>query len=157
MLPAMVEAVVDVMGEAYPELKAARADIAGVIGREEERFHRTLRSGSAILDEELSKAAGGVLPGDVAFRLHDTYGFPLELTLEVAEERGMTVDRAGFDAAMENQRRLGQQAATLGAVNPADADAPPRRLQGPAGGRRRRAVPRLRAGGGHGHGAGRHR
>jgi alanyl-tRNA synthetase len=124
VLATMVEAVVDVMGDAYPELRAAKADIAGVIGREEERFHRTLRSGSAILDDELSKtaAAGGILPGAVAFRLHDTYGFPLELTLEVAEERGVSVDRAGFDAAMENQRRLGQQAATLGAVNPADAE-----------------------------------
>ena len=122
VLPAMVEAVVDVMGDAYPELRGAKADIAGVIGREEERFHRTLRSGSAILDEELGKAAadGGILPGAVAFRLHDTYGFPLELTLEVAEERGMSVDRAGFEAAMENQRRLGQQAAKTGV--PTDAE-----------------------------------
>jgi alanyl-tRNA synthetase len=124
VLAAMVEAVVDVMGDAYPELRASKDDIAGVIGREEERFHRTLRSGSAILDEELAKAAaaGGTLAGAVAFRLHDTYGFPLELTLEVAEERGVTVDRTGFEAAMENQRRLGQQAATVNAVNPADAE-----------------------------------
>ncbi|MDP1807261.1 MAG: alanine--tRNA ligase-related protein, partial [Acidimicrobiales bacterium] len=125
VLAAMVGAVVDVMGEAYPELRPAGADIAGVIGREEERFHRTLRSGSAILDEELAKAeaAGGILPGAVAFRLHDTYGFPLELTLEVAEERGVTVDRAGFEAAMENQRRLGQQAADSGKAGaPADAE-----------------------------------
>jgi alanyl-tRNA synthetase len=105
VLPAMVEAVVDVMGDAYPELRAGKDDIAGVIGREEERFHRTLRSGSAILEEELAKAgAGGTLAGAVAFRLHDTYGFPLELTLEVADEQGVTVDRAGFEAAMENQR-----------------------------------------------------
>ena len=125
VLAAMVGAVVDVMGEAYPELRAAKDDIAGVIGREEERFHRTLRSGSAILDDELAKAvaAGGILPGAVAFRLHDTYGFPLELTLEVAGERGVTVDRAGFEAAMENQRRLGQQAADSGKAGvPADAE-----------------------------------
>jgi alanyl-tRNA synthetase len=124
VLPAMVEAVVDVMGPAYPELVAARADLVAVIGREEERFHRTLRSGSAILDEELGKAgAGGTLAGAVAFRLHDTYGFPLELTLEVAEERGVGVDRAGFEAAMETQRRLGQQAADSGkAGTPADAE-----------------------------------
>ena len=125
VLPTMVEAVVDVMGPAYPELVAARADLVAIIGREEERFHRTLRSGSAILDEELSKAAAGdgVLAGSVAFRLHDTYGFPLELTLEMAEERGVTVDRAGFDAAMETQRRLGQQAADTGKAGaPADAE-----------------------------------
>ena len=125
VLAAMVEAVVDVMGDAYPELRAAMADIAGVIRREEERFHRTLRSGSAILDEELAKAAadGGILAGAVAFRLHDTYGFPLELTLEVAEERGVTVDLAGFEAAMENQRRLGQKAADSGKAGvPADAE-----------------------------------
>ena len=124
VLPAMVEAVVEVMGAAYPELRTAKDDIAGVIGREEERFHRTLRSGSAILDEELAGAiaAGGTLPGTVAFRLHDTYGFPLELTLEIAQERGVVVDRAGFEAAMENQRRLGQQAAKLSSVDPADAE-----------------------------------
>jgi alanyl-tRNA synthetase len=125
VLPAMVEAVVEVMGPAYPELVAAKADIAGVVGREEERFHRTLRSGSAILDEELGRAAdeGGVLAGTVAFRLHDTYGFPLELTLEMAAERGVTVDRAGFEEAMETQRRMGQQAAATGTAGvPADAE-----------------------------------
>ena len=125
VLPAMVEAVVDVMGPAYPELVAARADIVGVIAREEERFHRTLRSGSAILDDELTKAAadGGTLDGGVAFRLHDTYGFPLELTLEVAAERGVAVDRAGFEQAMGVQRRLGQQAAATGSAGaPADAE-----------------------------------
>ncbi|MDQ4069423.1 MAG: alanine--tRNA ligase, partial [Actinomycetota bacterium] len=124
VLPAMVEAVVEVMGPAYPELVAARADIATIVGREEERFHRTLRSGSAILDEELDKAGrdGGVLDGEVAFRLHDTYGFPLELTLEMAAERGIGVDRAGFERAMEVQRRLGQQAASTSAAAPADAE-----------------------------------
>jgi alanyl-tRNA synthetase len=128
VLPAMVEAVVEVMGPAYPELVAAKADIAGVVGREEERFHRTLRSGSAILDEELGRAAdeGGVLAGTVAFRLHDTYGFPLELTLEMAAERGVTVDRAGFEEAMETQRRMGQQAAATGTAG-VSADAEERR------------------------------
>ena len=118
VLPTMVEAVVDVMGPAYPELVDARDDIVAVVRREEERFHRTLRSGSAILDEELARAGsdGGVLPGAVAFRLHDTYGFPLELTLEMAAERGVTVDRPGFEQAMEAQRRLGQQAAASGAA-----------------------------------------
>ncbi|HEX2119940.1 MAG TPA: alanine--tRNA ligase [Acidimicrobiales bacterium] len=125
VLPKMVEAVVDVMAPAYPELVTARDDIVGVVRREEERFHRTLRSGSAILDEELTKAQeqGGVLDGDIAFRLHDTYGFPLELTLEMAAERGVPVARGGFEAAMENQRRLGQQAAASGATAaPADVE-----------------------------------
>ncbi len=127
VLPAMVEVVVDVMGPAYPELVASRRDLVAVIGREEERFHRTLRSGSAILDDELDQAgAGGTLAGGVAFRLHDTYGFPLELTLEVAEERGVTVDRAGFEEAMQAQRRLGQQAAASGPAGVA-ADAEERR------------------------------
>ncbi|HEX3622046.1 MAG TPA: alanine--tRNA ligase [Acidimicrobiales bacterium] len=125
VLPKMVEAVVEVMGPTYPELRAAVGDIVGVVAREEERFHRTLRSGSAILDEELSRAAsaGGTLSGSVAFRLHDTYGFPLELTLEVAAERDVTVDREGFEAAMDAQRRLGQQAAASGGAGvPADAE-----------------------------------
>jgi alanyl-tRNA synthetase len=121
VLPTMVEAVVDVMGDAYPELVAAREDVVGVIAREEQRFHRTLKSGSAILDEELARATenGGVLAGEVAFRLHDTFGFPLELTLEVAEERGVTVDVEGFRTAMEGQRRLGQQAQQAAGPGPA--------------------------------------
>ncbi len=124
VLPPMVEAVVEVMGPTYPELVAGSAEIAGIVAREEERFHRTLRSGSAILDEELARAAeaGGTLAGVVAFRLHDTYGFPLELTLEVAEERGVAVDRAGFEEAMGAQRRLGRKAAASGAAPPADAE-----------------------------------
>jgi alanyl-tRNA synthetase len=123
VLPAMVEAVVDVMGPAYPELEAARADIVAVIAREEERFHRTLKSGSAILDEELAKAAaaGGTLAGAVAFRLHDTYGFPLELTLEEAEERGVAVDVAGFEAEMEAQQSRGRGSAR-GATRAGGAD-----------------------------------
>ena len=123
VLAAMVDAVVKVMGPTYPELVAARDDVVAVAAREEERFHRTLRSGSAILDEELARAGeGGTLGGGVVFRLHDTYGFPLELTLEVAAERGVDVDRAGFEAAMEAQRRLGQAAATgaAGAVRTDD-------------------------------------
>ncbi len=115
VLPQMVAAVVEVMGPAYPELTAAGQDIAGVVAREEQRFHRTLTAGSAILDEELDVAARTAAPlaGAVAFRLHDTFGFPLELTLEVAGERGIEVDEAGFRAAMENQRRMGHQAAGL--------------------------------------------
>jgi alanyl-tRNA synthetase len=110
--PSMVEATVDVMGGAYPELAANRDFILGVVTREEERFRQSLRSGSTILDEELRRAGpGGTLAGSTAFKLHDTYGFPLELTLELAAERGVEVDTAGFEAEMEDQRRRARQAA----------------------------------------------
>ena len=100
--PALVDATVDALGVAYPELVEKRDFIVGVVGREEETFRRTLRSGSTVLDErlaELEAAGEQVVPGSVAFQLHDTFGFPLELTLEIAGERGVEVDVAGFDAA----------------------------------------------------------
>ncbi|MBO0732541.1 MAG: alanine--tRNA ligase, partial [Acidimicrobiaceae bacterium] len=100
--PALVDAVVDVMGEAYPDLARRRAFVSEVVGREEERFRVTLRSGLAMLEDALE--AGGRLSGEVAFRLHDTHGFPVELTREIAAERGVEVDEAGFEAAMERQR-----------------------------------------------------
>src|SRR5439155_652138 len=77
--------------------------------REEERFRQTLKSGSNILDAELDKGAS-VVSGDVAFRLHDTFGFPIDLTREIAAERGIEVDLAGFEAAMAEQRRRGKEA-----------------------------------------------
>jgi len=121
--PAMVEATVEVMGGAYPELAGNRDFILGVVTREEERFRQSLRSGSAILDEELRRASpGGTLPGRTAFKLHDTYGFPLELTLEVAAERGVEVDTAGFEAEMEDQRRRAREAAHAGGATAAGAD-----------------------------------
>jgi alanyl-tRNA synthetase len=121
VLAAMVDAVVEVMGPTYPELVGARDHIVGVAAREEERFHRTLRAGMALLDEQLSRAEG-TLSGAVAFRLHDTYGFPLELTLEVAAERGVAVDIAGFDAEMEAQQRRGRVSArTAGPARATDA------------------------------------
>ncbi len=110
--PALVEATVEVSGTAYPELANGRDFVLDVVSREEERFRQTLRSGSSILDDELTKAAaaGGSLAGSVAFRLHDTFGFPLELTLELAGERGVGVDVAGFNEEMEEQRRRARQA-----------------------------------------------
>jgi alanyl-tRNA synthetase len=107
--PALVDATVEVMGEAYPDLVRNRDFVVGVVGKEEERFRQTLRSGSAILEEELAKGLE-VLPGDVVFKLHDTYGFPLELTREIAAERGIEVDVAGFETAMEEQRRRAREA-----------------------------------------------
>ncbi|HEX2038530.1 MAG TPA: alanine--tRNA ligase, partial [Acidimicrobiales bacterium] len=106
--PALVEATVDTMGEAYPELVRNADLVAGIVTREEERFRQTLKSGSAILEEQLS-AGVTVVPGDVAFKLHDTFGFPIELTEEIARERAVDVDRAGFAAAMEEQRRRGKE------------------------------------------------
>ena len=101
----LVERCVQVMGGAYPELVEQRDVIIETIGREEEGFRRTLARGSILLDGALDElAADGTLGGDVAFALHDTYGFPLEVTQEMAELRGVDVDVDGFQAAMGEQR-----------------------------------------------------
>jgi alanyl-tRNA synthetase len=99
----LVPDLVRLMGEAYPNMANQAASITAVLKTEEERFFETLQSGMQILDAAL---AGGVkeLPGEVAFKLHDTYGFPLDLSADVCRERGLTVDEAGFDAAMKKQK-----------------------------------------------------
>jgi alanyl-tRNA synthetase len=112
--PPLVEAVVATMGPAYPELVTGADMIATVVAAEEERFGRTLRAGQGLLADELTRAAGGRLAGPVAFRLHDTYGFPIELTAEIAAEAGVEVDRAGFDEAMADQRTRAREAAGRG-------------------------------------------
>ena len=94
--------VIDLMGDVYTHLRERRAEILDAIEAEEEKFARTLEAGSARLDELVG--AGGVIGGADAFRLHDTFGFPIDLTIEMAKERGVEVDRAGFDAAMAEQR-----------------------------------------------------
>jgi alanyl-tRNA synthetase len=101
VLPDLVAAVVAHMGDAYPEIRENADVITATIEREEGRFRQTLRAGSTLLSEVLET---GSVPGDVAFKLHDTYGFPIEITQEVADERGVPVDRAGFDVAMAEQR-----------------------------------------------------
>ena len=99
------------MGSDYPELVSTHELVRSVVEREEIQFRKTLATGSSILDQHLGDVAeGGQLPGSVAFLLHDTYGFPFEVTEEVVAERGFTVDRAGFDAAMEEQRTRAKQA-----------------------------------------------
>ncbi len=118
--PALVEATIEEMGGAYPKLADDADFVTGVVTREEERFRQTLRSGSAILEEELTGASGGRLSGATAFRLHDTFGFPLELTLEVATERGVEVDMAAFDAEMQAQRRRARDATHPGLGGAAD-------------------------------------
>lgn len=105
--PRLVDATVAVMGTAYPNLTTQHGFITDVVAREEEGFRRTLRTGLGILDGELdSLAEGAPLDGSVAFLLHDTHGFPLELTEEIAAERGHEVERAGFDAGMAHQQEL---------------------------------------------------
>ena len=94
--------VIELMGEAYPALVERREELLDAIAAEEEKFARTLEAGSARLDELV--AGGGTIGGADAFRLHDTFGFPIDLTVEMAAERGVSVDRAGFDAAMAEQR-----------------------------------------------------
>jgi alanyl-tRNA synthetase len=119
--PQLAETVAEVMGGSYPELPARLHLVQGVLDREESGFDRTLRTGMGLLTEALDAArtAGrGSLAGDVAFRLHDTHGFPIELTEELAAESGSSVDRTGFEAAMAEQRDRARSAAKA----PAAAD-----------------------------------
>ena len=109
VLPSMVDTAIEVMGDAYPGVRANRDMVVDIITREEEQFRRTLRNGLAILDDELADGTT-VLPGSVAFKLHDTYGFPLEVTQEIAEERGVGVDLDGFTAEMDVQRKRAKDA-----------------------------------------------
>ncbi len=112
----LVPDLVRLMGEAYPNLSSQEKRITDVLKAEEERFFETLEMGMEILDAALGKegATGGaglkVLPGDVAFKLHDTYGFPLDLSADVCRERGLSVDEAGFHAAMDAQKAKGRAA-----------------------------------------------
>ncbi|MDM0045908.1 alanine--tRNA ligase [Variovorax dokdonensis] len=105
----LVKDLVALMGDAYPKLVADQQRITDVLKAEEERFFETLANGMEILDTTLAGDAK-TLPGDVAFKLHDTYGFPLDLTQDVCRERGLQVDVAGFDAAMERQKAAGRAA-----------------------------------------------
>ena len=99
----LVPALVKEMGDAYPELRAAQDKVAEVLKQEEERFFQTIANGMEILDSALAGGAK-VVDGDTAFRLHDTFGFPLDLTADVCRERGVTVDAQGFEVAMQKQR-----------------------------------------------------
>ena len=111
--PPLVQATVDVMGDAYPELGRNRDFITGVVAREEERFRRTLASGLGMLEAELD-AGAGTIGGDLAFKLHDTFGFPIDLTREIAAERAVEVDLQGFEAAMAAQRERAREARPSG-------------------------------------------
>ena len=113
--PGLIEVVSDVMGGAYPKLRRDRDLIQRIALHEEEAFLRTLRAGTTLLEEELARGQSNV-GGAVAFRLHDTFGFPIDLTEEIARERGIPVDRAGFDEAMDEQRRRAREAGRAGAL-----------------------------------------
>ena len=105
VVPRLVDATVDVMADAYPELAGRRDFIADMAEREEHLFRRTLASGSQLLDQALEDLSPGEsLPGPTAFKLHDTYGFPIDVTAEILEERGIELDRVGFDEEMAAQR-----------------------------------------------------
>lgn len=110
----LVPTLVEQMGAAYPELPAAVDTVTRALQAEEERFAETLDAGMKIFEDVAAKAGNGVIPGVDAFRLYDTYGFPLDLTQDIARERELTVDIAGFDAAMEQQRETARAAGKFG-------------------------------------------
>ena len=116
VMPSLVETAIDVMGNAYPEVIKNRDFLVGVMTREEERFRHTLKTGLAILEDELV-AHPAQLPGSTAFMLHDTYGFPLELTEEIAGERNIGVDGEGFHTEMQAQRHRAKAARKGAAVD----------------------------------------
>ena len=107
----LVPDLVAEMGAAYPELARSETRVAETLKQEEERFFATIEHGMAILESELAAMGGqGVLDGETAFKLHDTFGFPLDLTADICRERGMTVDAAGFEAAMNRQKEQARAA-----------------------------------------------
>ncbi len=112
----LVQPLAAEMGEAYPELVRRQAHVEKVLKREEERFAETLEQGMTILEESIAALSGGVIPGDVVFKLYDTYGFPVDLTADIARERGLTIDQAGFEAAMQAQRERARAASKFGAA-----------------------------------------
>ncbi|MHA7881050.1 MAG: alanine--tRNA ligase [Saccharospirillum sp.] len=106
----LVAALVDEMGEAYPDLAKMQSHIEKVIRQEEDQFARTLDNGMSVLEEGIASLPGKQLPGELVFRLYDTYGFPADLTADVARERGLDIDMAGFEREMEQQRERARSA-----------------------------------------------
>ena len=113
----LVPSLVREMGGYFTELVAGEARAMKVLAQEETRFAETLATGMALLDAETAKLTSSEIPGQTVFRLYDTYGFPADLTADIARERGLTIDQAGFDAAMEAQRALAKAASKFGAEN----------------------------------------
>ncbi|MES9926394.1 MAG: alanine--tRNA ligase, partial [Candidatus Thiodiazotropha endolucinida] len=112
----LVDCLCDEMGEAYPELLSQRGQVEKVLRLEEERFAQTLEQGMKILEETIDELDGKVIPGELVFKLYDTYGFPRDLTADIARERELTIDQSGFDEAMSAQRERAQAASQFGVV-----------------------------------------
>ncbi len=112
----LVNVLVQQMGEAYPELKARQEFVERVLREEEQQFARTLENGMAILKQAIAELNGSVIPGDTVFKLYDTFGFPVDLTADVAREYGLTLDMAGFDRAMAVQKQQARAAGQFNAV-----------------------------------------
>ncbi|APO83664.1 MULTISPECIES: alanine--tRNA ligase [Pseudomonas] len=110
----IVAALVAEMGEAFPELNSQQAHIERVLKAEEEQFAKTLEQGLRILEQDLAQLKGEVVPGDVVFKLYDTYGFPMDLTADIARERELTIDEAGFEREMDAQRERARSASAFG-------------------------------------------
>lgn len=110
----IVAALVAEMGQAFPELNSQQAHIERVLKAEEEQFAKTLEQGLRILEQDLAQLQGNVVPGDVVFKLYDTYGFPMDLTADIARERELTIDEAGFEREMEAQRERARSASAFG-------------------------------------------
>jgi len=106
----LVQPLVEVMGDAYPELVAAQKNVERVLKREEERFVETLDQGMKILEHDIARLEGNIIQGGTLFKLYDTYGFPVDLTADIARERHLEIDEAGFEQAMEAQRERGRSA-----------------------------------------------
>src|SRR6056297_1207591 len=120
---AMVDPLAEIMGEAYPELVQKRDQIFDALAREERRFGETLDQGMKLLEGALSGLEGEEIPGEVAFKLYDTFGFPLDLTRDIARERGLSVDEQGFETAMQAQRERARAAGQFSARDGVSAEA----------------------------------
>ncbi len=109
----LIKPLIAVMGDAYPELATRQEHIVRVLADEEQQFSRTLDQGLKLLEEEMKSLQSSVIPGEIAFKLYDTYGFPLDLTADLAREHGITIDKDGFDQCMQRQREQSQSASAF--------------------------------------------
>lgn len=119
----IVAALAKVMGDAYPELVEKQAFVEKVLKEEEEQFARTLENGMAILEKAIAELSAEVIPGETVFKLYDTYGFPVDLTADIAREQGLSVDMDGFEQAMAVQKDQARAASNFGAVEKLELDA----------------------------------
>jgi len=110
----LVQPLAEIMGDAYPELVKAQANVERILKMEEERFAETLDQGMKILEEDIKELQGKTIAGETLFKLYDTYGFPVDLTADIARERGLEIDEAGFEDCMEAQRERGRSASQFG-------------------------------------------